>query len=195
MKTKPTYLKGKSVFIVSILVIIVTILTVYWSGIHYNRSLTANLYRSLGVIATALFLFMTYGLYTGIRLINDFPKFKSFKTGDYLPSSGTTPDISDMPDIDVGEGIGALILSVLFWIGMTILFVILLIFLEAIFWFSIFIILAMLYWIFFRALKLVFSKSRDTKGDIWFSSVYALSYTALYIGWIFGIVYLVQVIK
>jgi hypothetical protein len=192
LKIKQNYLKGKSVFIVSLLVIGITILTVYLTGINFNRNLTSNLYLSLGIIATALFLFMTYGLYKGIGLIDDFPKFRNFKTGDLTGSASPTIDI---PSIEVGDGIGGLILSILLWIGMSILFVVLLIVLEVVFWFSLFIILAMLYWIFFRALKFVFSKSKDTKGDIGISAVYSLTYTLLYIGWIFGIVYLTEIIK
>ena len=192
MKAKQTYLKGKSVFTVSLIVIGITILTVYLTGINYNRSLTSNLYISLSIIATSLFLFMTYGLYRGIRLKDNFPKFKNFETGDIISQSGTMPDL---PNIDVGDGIGGLILSIILWIGMTILFAILLILLEAVFWVSIFIILAMMYWVFFRALKLVFTKSPDTKGDIGISAVYSLVYTSLYTGWIFGIVYLTQILK
>ncbi|WP_250434700.1 hypothetical protein [Hanstruepera flava] len=192
MKIKQSYLKGKSVFIVSLLVIGITILTVYLTGINYNRSLTSNLYLSLGIIAISLFLFMTYGLYNGIGLIDNFPKFRNFKRGDIM---GNTSPTFDTPSIDVGDGIGGLILSILLWIGMTILLIVLLIFLEAIFWFSLFIILAMLYWIFFRALKFVFNKSKDTKGDIGISTIYSLTYTLLYVGWIFGIVYLTELIK
>ena len=154
--------------------------------------MTSNFYLSLGIIATTLFLFMTYGLYTGIGLIDNFPKFRNFKKGDIL--GHTIPDF-DTPDMDVGEGIGGLISSILLWVGMTILLIVLLIVLEAIFWFSLFIILTMLYWVFFRALKFVFRKSKDTKGAIGISVVYALTYTILYIGWIFGIVYLTEIIK
>ncbi len=167
-------------------------LTVYLTGIHYNRSLTSNLYLSLGIIATALFLFMTYGLYSGIGLIDNFPKFRDFKGGDFIANSGNAPTL-DLPS--VGDGIGGLILSILLWIVMSILFVVLLMVLEAVFWFSLFIILAMLYWVFFRALKFVFNKSKDTKGDLGNSALYALTYTLLYVGWIFGIVYLTEIIK
>jgi hypothetical protein len=52
----------------------------------------------------------------------------------------------------------------------------------------------MLYWVFFRALKFVFSKSTETKGDIGISAFYSLIYTVLYLGWIFGIVYLTEVL-
>ena len=192
MKAEKTYLKGKSIFIVSLLVIGVTILTVYLTGENYNRTVTANLYLSLSIIGTTLFLFMTYGLYYGIGLKDNFPKFREFKTGDFIAQSGTTPDL---PSIEVGDGIGGLIMSIVLWIVMTILIFVLLILLEAFFWISVFIILAMLYWIFFRALKLVFSKSKDTKGHIVISTIYALTYSVLYLGWIFGIVYFTEILR
>ena len=75
---------------------------------------------------------MTYGLFSGIGLIDNFPKFRNFKTGDLTSAS---PHI-DIPSIDVGNGIGGLILSIALWIAMSILFVVLLIVLEAVFWFS-----------------------------------------------------------
>lgn len=190
MKAKQTYLKGKSVFTVSLLVIGITILTVYLTGENYNRTVTSNLYLSLSIIGAVLFLFMTYGLYKGIGLTDNFPKFREFKTGEFISKSGTAPDV---PSIDVGDGIGGLIMSIVLWIGITILMFLLLILLEAFFWISIFIILAMLYWVFFRALKFVFSKYKNTKGDIGISAIYSLTYTTLYLGWIFVIVYFTEI--
>ncbi|MGB3607529.1 hypothetical protein [Psychroserpens sp.] len=192
MKSKKTYLKGKSVFIVSLLVIGITILTVYLTGENYDRNAIMNSYLSLSIIGTTLFLFITYGLYYGIGLKDNFPKFREFKTGDFIAQSGTTPNL---PSIEVGDGIGGFIMSILLWIGMTILIFVLLILLEAFFWVSIFIILAMLYWMFFRALKLVFSKSKDTKGNIRMSICYALMYSILYLGWMFAIVYLTEIFR
>ncbi|MTI29465.1 hypothetical protein [Xanthovirga aplysinae] len=192
MKVNKTYLKGKSVFIVSLLVIGIVILTVYLTGINYNRSLSSNIYLSLGIIATTLFLFMTYGLYKGIGLFDNFPKYRNFKSGDFLASSGTVPDL---PSVDAGDGIGDLILTGLLWLVISILFIVLLLVLEAIIWFSILVILTMLYWIFFKALKLVLSRSTKTKGKIGVSVVYSLTYTAMYMGWIYAIVFLTEIIK
>jgi hypothetical protein len=110
LKIKQNYLKGKSVFIVSLLVIGITILTVYLTGVNYNRSLTSNLYLSLGIIATALFLFMTYGLYSGIGLIDNFPKFRNFKFGNFEEPASPT---FSTPDLSAGDGIGGLIVSIL----------------------------------------------------------------------------------
>ncbi|NHF61618.1 hypothetical protein FK220_019870 [Flavobacteriaceae bacterium TP-CH-4] len=187
MKAKQTYLKGKSVFKVSLIVIGITILTVYLTGENYHRTLTENFYLSLGMISIALFLFMLYGLYKGVGLLDNFPKIEDYKVKTPIFESGNMPAT---PDISVGDGIGGLLLSILLWIGVTIMIAILLVLFEAILWLSIFIILAMLYWVFFRALKFVFSKSADTKGDLGISAMYALGYTLLYVGWIFGLVYL-----
>jgi len=192
LRANKTYLKGKSVFIVSLVVIAITTLTVYLTGENFNRTVTSNLYLSLSIIGIALFSFITFGLYKGIEIIDNFPKFREFKTGEFISTSGVSPDL---PSIDVGEGIGGLLISILAWVAMTILMFLLLILLEAVFWVSIFIILTMLYWVFFRALKFVFSKSRYTKGDIGISAMYSLGYTLLYLGWIFGIVYLLETLS
>jgi hypothetical protein len=190
MNTSRSYLKGKSVFIVSLVVVSVTIITVYLTGINFNRSLTTNLYLSLSVIAGALFLFMLYGLYTGVGLIDNFPEFRKFRRGDFLATTGSMPDI---PATDIGDDEGGIFVAILLWLGAALTFIVLLILLEAMIWVSVFIILAILYWVFFRALKFVFSKAAVTKGDLGISTAYSLGYTCLYTGWIFGIVYLVQV--
>lgn len=187
---KSNYLKGKTVFIVSLIVICATFLTVWLTGINYNREITSNLYLSLSIIGAILFIFMTYGLYRGVGLEDNFPKYRGYKTGD-LFTYNSSPSM-DTPD--AGDGIAELIMSIVLWIVMTIAIIILMLLLEAIFWFSLFIIIMMLYWVFFRALKLVFNKTDRTVGDIFSSMYYSLSYTILYLGWIFGIVYLTQII-
>lgn len=188
MKAKQTYLKGKSVFTVSIIVIVVTILLVYFTGELTGRTVISNFYLSLSIIGTVLFLFMTYGLYYGVGIIDNFPKFQNFKTGNFISDSGTFPDL---PSADV-DGIEEIIVAILLWIGMTILFFILLIALEAVIWAFVFIVFAMLYWVFIRALRLVFSKSEATEGNLDTSAMFAFGYTTLYLGWIFALVYFTQ---
>ena len=192
MKAKNTYLKGQSVFIVSIIVIVVTILTVYITGINYNRTITSNLYFSLSIIGVALFLFMTYGLYKGVGLIDNFPTFKNFKLKESITSSS---GFTDFPDTAIAEGISGILVSIVLWVAMSIAFTLLLIFIEAFFWFSIFILLGMLYWVFFRALKLVFSKIKQTKSNLLLSLKHAFSYTALYLGWLFAIVFITEQLR
>ncbi|GAA4371648.1 hypothetical protein GCM10023186_00290 [Hymenobacter koreensis] len=49
---------------------------------------------------------------------------------------------------------------------------------------------AMLYWIFFRALRLVFRHSAECKGQLGKSIRYGLIYTLLYNGWLYSIILL-----
>ena len=191
MKNTRLILKGRTVFIIALITIGLTFLTVYLTGINYNRSLTSNFYISLGVIATTLLIFLIYTLYKGTKLIDNYPKFQNYEPGTIF--HGT--NMPEFGGIDAGDGIGGIVLSILFWIAMAILMIVLLLVFEAIFWLSLFIIFASLYWIFVRALKVVFYKARRTRGDLSASVFNALVYTALYTGWLFGIALIVDLLK
>ena len=190
MEKNRLVLKGKTVFVLALVATGLTVLTVYLTGINYNRSITSNLYLSLGLISTTLFLFLTYTLYRGTKLINNYPKFKNYKPGTIMHNV-VLPEFG----IDVGEGIGGLIFSILLWIAMTIAMIVLLFLFEALFWLSLFIIFASLYWVFARALRVVFYKARRTNGDLPASMMNALLYTVLYTAWFFGIAVIIDFIK
>ena len=185
-------MKGKSVFIVSILVILVVITTIYITGKAYERTVVVNSYISLSVIGFMLMLFITYGLYKGFKLIDDFPKIKDISIKSL--TNDTASNISNSSNIDLGEGITGLIYSILIWVVVTIVFTVLsresAADAAAPFWF-----VTLLYWVFFRALKMVFSKQYKTKGRFILSIGYASAYTLLYLGWIYGIIYCAQIIK
>ena len=167
-------------------------LTVYISGTDYQRALISNAYLSLSIISVALFSFMHYGLYVGIGLVDDFPR-SDYKFGQVLTNVGAWADFSS--GINTGDGIGGLILSILFWVAAAVLVVSLLLILESLFWLSFFVVIAMLYGVFFRALKAVFDKSGKTKGSVTASAIYALRYTFMYAGWLFAVVYLIQILN
>ena len=190
MKENRLVLKGKTVFILALVATVLTVVTVYLTGINYNRSIASNLYISLGLISTSLFLFLTYALYKGTKLVNNYPKFKNYAPGTIMHNV-SLPGFS----IDIGEGIGGMILSILLWIAMTIAIIVLLFLFEALFWLSLFIIFASLYWVFSRALRVVFYKARRTNGDLPASMVNALTYTILYTVWLFGIAVTIDLIK
>lgn len=190
MEKNRLILKGKTVFVLALIAIGLTALTVYLTGINYNRSVTANLYISLGFISTSLFLFLCYSLYRGTRLINNYPKFQNYEPGTIFHDA-TIPEFG----IEVGDGIVGLVLSILLWLAMTIAIIVLLFLFEALFWLSLFVIFASLYWVFVRALRVVFYKARRTKGDLPASVMNALKYTVLYTAWLFGIAVIIDLIK
>jgi len=184
-------LKGKTVFVIALIAIGLTFFTVYLSGINYNRSLTSNLYISLGVIATTLFVFLAFGCYKGGKIIDNYPKFQGYEPG--LVLSGY--NIPSFEDAVLGEGIIGVLFSIVFWIAMAMLMVVLLLVFEAIFLLSLFVIFASLYWVFIRALKVVLYNGRRTRGDFSASITTAMIYTVFYTGWLFVIVLIVDLSK
>lgn len=113
MKSDKNHLRGKSVFTVSLIVVGITFLTVYLTGRSYDRALVANIYLSLTIIATALFLFMGYGLYTGVGLVDNFPPREGYRPGQILSNLGEWGDLSGF---DAGEGIGGLLMSIILFV-------------------------------------------------------------------------------
>lgn len=183
-------LKGQTVFVIAILAVGLTVLTVYLAGINYNRSLTTNLYLSLGLISFSLFTFLTFSLYKGTKLINNYPKFRNYEPGAIMHY----PNFPEF-ELDTGEGIGGFLVSILLWVGITIGIIVLMLLFETLFWISLFIIFASLYWVFTRALRVVFYKARRANGDLSASVVNALTYTVLYTAWLFGIAIIIDFVK
>jgi len=110
------------------------------------------------------------------------------------------PDVSPVePVVDMGDEFGGMILSIvisiLLWIVTAVLLAVLLWLFGQLLVISLVAFAAMLYWIFFRALRLVFKNSKRTKGDLPMSVIYGVFYTFLYNFWIYGILFLVAYFK
>ena len=59
-------------------------------------------------------------------------------------------------------------------------------------WPLIMLIAVALFWVFNRALRQVFARSRQCKGNLAASLGYALVYTTLYTGWLMALIWLVK---
>ncbi len=92
-----------------------------------------------------------------------------------------------MGDLGEAEGCGAILLGILAWsvAGLVLAFV--LWFFGEVLLVAVGMFMAMLYWIFYRALRLVFRHSPQTRGHFFKSVRYGLVYTFLYNSWIYGI--------
>ncbi|MBB6370155.1 hypothetical protein [Chryseobacterium shigense] len=171
-------------------IFILVILSVWLSGTNSHRSLFQNSIVSTSILAVTFFLFISLGLYYGLKLkenvgsVLNKQKLKSYS--DNAPTVGSF----DFDPPVIGDSIAAAILSVVLWFVFTIVFVFLLYFLGFLFWAAILFFTAMLYWIFFRALRLVFKNSRHCKGNLLKSLSFGLFYSFLYVSWIYGIIFL-----
>lgn len=136
--------------------------------------------------------FITTGLYNGWKLKDTVGKFKlSYKFSkppDLSAFDGSGLDCPDLGDNDFG----AVLVSIFLWIVIAMVGSVLLYYAGGLLWLTIMSIAAILYWIIFRAFRLVFRNSGKCRGQLITSLTIAIGYTILYNFWIFGIILLTR---
>jgi hypothetical protein len=183
---------SKYVFTLSLLVIAVTILLVYVSGLENHRSLYLNSIYSLSILSVSFFLFITVGLYSNYKLHDDVGKILTKENIEKIPRPNGSWDLSglDLSGLgSVGDGCGAIIGEIVVWIVVGIIAILFILVFGWFLWAVILAIFAMLYWIFFRALRMVFKMAPVCKDNLLKSMGYGLFYTVLYNCWIYGIIF------
>lgn len=186
-KTDNKILTSKTVFTVTIIVAVLTVLSIWLFGLGQHRTIFENSILSTTVLSIAFYLFLTIGLYNGIKLKDDIGKLTDKINLSNLPDFSHTGEGADF--LDVGDGIGGIIISTVLWILMTFLIGLFVWLFGAVLWSGIIVFIAMLYWIFFRALRLVFKNSNKCKENLTISLVYGFFYTILYNFWIYGVIF------
>ena len=170
------------------------ILSVWISGNNSHHTLFQNSILSTSILAIVFFLFVSISLYRGVGLRDNLGKIftkESFNKR-MKSTSDFTPDI-DVPLMDA-DGIGGIIVSVLAWIAFTVAALFVLYFVGVFFWSVLLLLLAILYWIYFRALKLIFKNSKNCKDNLFKSLGFGIFYSGLYVSWIYGIIFLLKYI-
>ena len=192
MKSSRKLLFGKSLLIAFSSTIAITVLLVYFTGLTSHRSILDNTIISLTILSIFFFFFIAIGLYKGLNVFDNYShklelRWKNTNKNSLDRWSGLDIPM-ELPDS--GEGLGGIILGILLWIILTIVFIVLLFILSTVIWATLILVALAIYWTLIRALKLVFSKSSECEGDLPKCATYALGYTFLYVGWIFGVIYL-----
>ena len=181
-------LSAGNVALVSGVVVALTTVAVWLFGLGQHRSLFANSLISTSILFAAFFLFTTVGLYHGVKLRDDVGRLTDRISRKHFPGTG---GLDTLPDFDFSEGHG--ILGILAAIVMAIVVAILAVFIiwlvGAVLWTGILVFAAMLYWVFFRALRLVFKNSNRCRSRLGASLWEGFWYASLYTVWIYGIIY------
>ena len=188
---------SRIVFVITLLVIALTIVGVYLWGLGSHHTFFENSFLSTTILSTAFCSFITVGLFHGRKLKDNVGRMTDKVKSEELPKM---PDVSlAEPIVDMGDDFGGMIfgilISILLWIVTAVILAVLLWMFGQLLVISLVAFAAMLYWIFFRALRLVFKNSKRTKGDLPMSVIYGVFYTFLYNFWIYGILFLVAYFK
>ena len=151
-----------------------------------HRSLLVELEMTLTVVAIGLFLFLAIGLYSGARVKKHEPLAGELKLygGDGLGDHASGLEI---PDIGGGDDVLGCLLAIVVGILGTLLVILLLFLFINLAIVVVFLFMVAVGWIFHRALRNVFAKSKRCRGDILASTGYAAFYTVLYTGWLLAI--------
>ncbi len=190
---RPILISSKLLFISFLITIAVTSLTVFFTGLDIKRSIYENTFITLTILSGSFFCFLTAGLYYGIKMKQTM-KVKLNNEVKVSTVPAEAPDMNfDVPEM--GDGIEGALLSLLFWVAVTFGTVAFLFFFETILYGGFIVIVAALYWIFYRALRLVLKQSILCKGDLTAAVKTGFIYTLLYSGWIYLIVYGFYILK
>lgn len=145
---------------------------------------------SLLIVSALLFVMLTYGLYHGYALrgtkrLNDEGQDAGGDDTPWWDRVLDTASYAPSFDLDVGDdGCLSSILMVVAWIAATIVIAATLMVIGGMLVAS----LTAVFWVFIRAMRIVFIKSRICKGDLVQSATYAFMYTGLYTFWLLAIV-------
>lgn len=210
LRFRSPLLSVRAFTLVSIPVVAVIALLVFWRS---TSPFIVELQIILYIVAAALFGFLAAALYKGVhvqRSPTDRPVWRSLRNrfkrpeisgGDVMDAASVVADVAsnidlsdiDLPDLsDGGDDLVGCLFSIVLWVAVAALIIILLPIVIELVWAVAFIVIAGLYWIFYRALRVVFWQSHKCRGNRLRSAGYAGFYTLLYIGWLFVVVLMVK---
>jgi hypothetical protein len=132
---------------------------------------------------------ITIGLYYGVKLKDNIGKLTEHIDLKKFPdmNGASLPDIGSLS----GDGIAGVLLAILSAIVL-ILFAYIFVLTS---WYLLVFFAAMLYWVYFRALRLVFKNSSQCKNDIKSSLKLGFIYSSLYTSWMFAIILSIHFLK
>ncbi len=210
LRFRSPLLSVRAFTLVSIPVFTAIALLVFWRS---TSSFIVELQITLYIVAAVLLGFLTVALYKGVRVQRspaDRPVWRSLRNrfkrphisaDDAIDAAGVVADVAssidisnlDLPDLsDSGDDLVGCLVSIVLWVAVAALIIVLLPIIVEVVWAVLFLLVAVLYWIFYRALRVVFIQSRKCRGNWLRSTGYAGFYTLLYTGWLFVVVLIVK---
>lgn len=188
------YIFSKTAVCLVLFVILLTFGFDYFLNLKTSHSLYENALFILSFLSIMMFILMSLGLYYGLKLKDNIGKLTNHIDMKKLPDfSGGTQDISIAMESlgGIAEGMGGFVFAIL----AALVFIMIGWALILVSWFLIIFMMAILYWIFFRAMRLVLKYSIVCKGNLVRSLQYSAFYTFLYMAWFYGVVFSIHYLK
>lgn len=194
---KSSVWRVKPIVRISFLVAALTLISVYFWGLGQHRTFFENSMISITILSLVFFLFISIGLYRGVNVVHETDAQEKASPAGKLDLFHNSADLAsgiEAPDFDADD-LGGILVSILLWIGWAILVAVAVWFFSEVILVAISSFAAMLYWIFFRALRLIFNNSNQCRGNIWESARNGAFYTVLYNFWIYGIFFFLEFLR
>ena len=186
---RPNLINSKTVFVSTLIVVPTLTLIIYLTGVNVHRTLYLNSLLSTTIISIVFLAFITTGLYNGWKLKDGIGNFLD-KFYLWKKPSSTTMDVSNFEPFVFDEGgIEGCLVSIVIWIVLGLFGSFIFWLLGAFIWAPILVVAGLLYWIIFRAFRLIFRNSAKCKGNFIKSFGIALLFTFLYNCWIYAIIF------
>lgn len=183
------FISSRLLFGVTLIILSLTIIFVWFFGLGKHRTMFENTMISSWILTTVLFQFLFVGLYMGFKLkenigrIEPKPFFKLSVKGFFKDLVALSPDVSGL--IPFGDSPFEIILIFFLSAG---LIIVILAYISATLFPLILIFIAILYLVFYRAIKFAFKKSKICKGQVFKSLAYSFLFTLTYSIWYYIIV-------
>ncbi len=181
---------AKIAFFITMFVMVAVTTGIFISGPKdlYNDALT-----TAAILSVLLFTLLTAGLYKGIGFKDDMPNlFNRLRLGDFFSLESIT---DRSPGLDLGDDLAGIVIGILIWFVVTIVISILLTLLMYSIWAIVLTFIMALYWVFYRAIRIVFRKGSECKGNLPESIKIGLLYSFLYTSWFYAVVFISKIFK
>ncbi|MCB2409866.1 hypothetical protein [Hymenobacter lucidus] len=199
-------IRSKRAFFATLFVATATVLAVWFVGLRQDWSLFKDSLISISILSVSLFSFLTIGLFLGVKLQdtlgNVTDHIRKFPFADNVPDFGFGSGTGKSGGSDGGghveghgDGCSHDIGDIFLWVMVALLVVVLFWAAAAVVWATFLTCTAVLYWLFFRALRFVFRHSATCRGNFSRSLRYGLTYTTLYVSWLYAIILAVHYLR
>jgi hypothetical protein len=196
------YKKPKLLFQIMITIFLIIIISTLFWGLGKEKTLIQISLYSVTFIDLCMLIYLFIGLYSG----EDFDESDEHSPDNmntvpwkipnkWKGNNSSIPIDTFFGSADFSDGIEGCLVQILLWIVISIVIFVAIYFLGDILIAAYIIFSNALYWIFWRASRIVFAYGSITRGSILKSLGIATACTALYSSWIFGIIGLIYYIK